>query len=127
MASPFSSEQFHISISELTLYIPWCVVDVKTCQHTGWPIQSCFGLTGLANCLVHVCLFASWINLAWLDCGLSVCCPIIFPEPGPLNSLLPGQTCRSHVCCSGVTEGWSGQYCFNEAQDISLLMASLGC
>ncbi len=100
------SEQFHIFISQQTLYIPWCVLGVKTCQHTGWPGQYCCGLTGLTNCLVYVCLSAAWINLAWLDYGLSVCYPIIFPKPGPLNSLLLGQTSRSHVCCSCVTEGY---------------------
>lgn len=120
-----SSEQVHISISQQTPYIPSCALCVKTCQHTGCPGQCCSGLSGLTNCLVYVCLSLTWINLAWLDYGLSVCYPIIFPEPRPLNPLLLGQTCRSHVCCSCVTEGWTGQYCFNEAGDICLLVAGL--
>lgn len=105
----------HLAIPLQTPYIPRSVLGVRTCQHAGWPGQCCSGLTGLTNCLVYVCLSASWINLAWLDHGLSVCCPIIFPTPGPLNSPLPGQTCCSHVCCSCVTEGCPGQSCLCEA------------
>lgn len=100
---------------------------MKTCQHTRWLGQCCSGLSGLTNCLVYVSLSASWINVAWLDYGQSVCYPITFSKPGPLNSLLPGQTCRSHVCCSCVTEGWPCQYCFSEAGDICLLVTGLGC
>lgn len=65
---PLPQQKFHISISLQTLYIPWWVLDVKTCQHSGWPGQFCSGLTGLTNCLVYVCLSAGCINLepAWL-------------------------------------------------------------
>lgn len=94
-----------------------------------WSVLSshCSGLSGFTNCVLYVCLSATWINVACLDCGLSVYSPIIFSKPGPLNSLLPGQTCWSHVCCSCVTESWPGQNCLNEASNIFLLVTGLGC
>lgn len=95
---------------------------------THWLAGQCYsGLSGLTNCLVYVCLSATWTNLSWLDSGLSFCCPIIFPEPGPLNSLLLGQTCLSHVYCSCVIEGWPGQHCFYEDRDTYLLVSGVGC
>lgn len=122
-ALPAPLQSCFISLSQY--HNPQCLLLVKACQHNGWPRQCCFGLSGHTNCLVYICLFATWINLAWLNCGLSVCWPIIFLEPGPLNSPLLGQTCRSRVGCSSVTEGWTGQCCFTEAQNICQPAAGL--
>lgn len=95
-------------------------------QHTGRPGQCCSGLGGLANCFLYVCPSAPQINVAWLERGLSVDNPIIFSEPGPLNSLLPGQMWRSPVRCSRVTKGWPDQRCFNKASNVCLFVTGAG-
>lgn len=118
--------QVQISSSQLTPAIPWCVSCVITRQHTGRPGHCCSGLGGLANCLLYVCLSAPQINVAWLERGLSVDNPIIFSEPGPLNSLLPGQMWRSPVRCSRVTKGWPDQRCFNKASNVCLFVMGAG-
>lgn len=66
-------------------YTPMCVLGVRTCQCAPWLGQWCPGLSGLTNCLVYVILSATGINVAWLDCGQSVCNPIIFSKPRPFE------------------------------------------
>lgn len=112
------------AVSHLYLIVdllhPLVCLGVKTCQHTPWLGQWCSGLSGLTNCLVYVILSAAGINVAWPDCGQSVCNPIIFSKPRPLNPLVAVQTWRPHVSCCCVTEGWPGQYSPNEAPNVWL-------